>query len=100
MKLQRALNAVVIVLLLYVQQAAFAHALTHLGKVAPSSEQLAHSKACGQCVGFEKISGMAPASVPALDAPALGFCPAAYQPHHFTARAVALFRSRAPPALL
>jgi hypothetical protein len=36
------------------------------GKEPPAKEQLAHSKLCGKCVSFEKISGVAPASVPVL----------------------------------
>src|SRR5207342_943775 len=64
MKLHRALTSLLILLLLFAQQAAFAHAISHLVKEPPAKEQLAHSKLCDKCVSFEKISGVAPAGVP------------------------------------
>ena len=40
MKLHRVLNGLLILLLLLAQQAAYAHAITHLAKEPPAKEQL------------------------------------------------------------
>ena len=97
MKLHRALNSLLILLLLFAQQAAFAHAISHLGKEPPAKEQLAHSKLCDKCVSFEKISGVAPASVPALVSLDLVFAQPPHVDYVFSPRTVAAFHSRAPP---
>jgi len=97
MKLQRLLNSLLILLLLFAQQAAYAHAITHLGKEPPAKEQLAHSKLCDKCVSFEKISGVAPTSVPILVSLDLLFAQPPQPDYVFSPRAVAAFRSRAPP---
>jgi hypothetical protein len=99
MKLHRALNALLILLLLYAQQAAYAHAISHLGREAPAKEQLAHSKLCGKCLGFEKIAGMAPASVPVLAELELQFSRQLQPVYGFAARTTTAFHSRAPPNL-
>jgi hypothetical protein len=100
MKSPRILHALLILLLLYAQQAAYAHAISHLGKNAPANEQLAHSKLCDKCVGFEKIAGMAPASVPVLAGLELHFARQPQPVYGFTARTIAAFHSRAPPYFL
>jgi hypothetical protein len=100
MQLNRALNALLILLLLFAQQAAYAHAISHLGKEPPAKEQLAHSKLCGKCVSFEKISGVAPASVPVLVSLELFFAQPLHVDYVFSPRTVAAFHSRAPPFFL
>ncbi len=100
MKLHRALTSLLILLLLFAQQAAYAHAISHLGKEPPAKEQLAHSKLCGKCVSFEKISGVAPASVPALLALELLSARPLHVHYVFSPRTVTAFRSRAPPVFL
>lgn len=100
MKLPRALTGLLILLLLFAQQAAYAHAITHLGKEPPAKERLAHSKLCDKCVSFEKISGVAPASVPLLVSLDLFFAQPPWMDHGFSPRAVAAFHSRAPPPFL
>ena len=100
MKLHRVLTSVLILLLLFAQQAAYAHAISHLGKEAPAKEQLAHSKLCDKCVGFEKISGVAPASVPALLSLDLLFAQPRQVDYGFSPSRVAAFHSRAPPFFL
>ncbi len=97
MRLPRALTSLLILLLLFAQQAAFAHAISHLGKEAPAKEQLAHSKLCGKCVSFEKISGVAPASVSAMLSLELLFAQPQHADYGFSPRVVAAFHSRAPP---
>lgn len=97
MKRHRFLNGMLILLLLFAQQAAYAHAVSHLGKEPPAKERLAHSKLCDKCVSFEKLSGIAPASVPVLVSREVSFVrplPAGYS---FLPHAVAAFHSRAPP---
>ncbi len=101
MKLQRALNnALLVLLLLFAQQAAYAHAISHLGKEAPAKEQLAHSKLCDKCVSFEKISGVAPTSVPVLVSLEFSFTPPPQVDYDYSPRTVAAFHSRAPPYFL
>ena len=100
MKLHRVLTSLLILLLLFAQQAAYAHAISHLGKEPPAKEQLAHSKLCGKCVSFEKISGVAPASVPALVSLEPLFAQTLHVDYGFSPRTVAAFHSRAPPVFL
>jgi len=99
MKFHRALNGLLILLLLYAQQAAYAHAISHLGREAPVNEQLAHSKLCDKCLSFEKIAGMGPASVPVLAGLELQFFRQSQPVYGFTARTTTAFHSRAPPSL-
>ena len=100
MKLHRVLTGLLILLLLFAQQAAFAHAISHLGKEVPAKEQLVHSKLCDKCVSFEKISGVAPTSVPVLVSLDLVFAQPLYVDYAFSPRTVAAFHSRAPPFFL
>jgi len=100
MKLHRVLNGLLILLLLFAQQAAYAHAITHLGRELPGKEQLAHSKLCDKCVSFEKISGVAPACVPVLVSLDLTFAQPLHADYVFSPRTVAAFHSRAPPVFL
>jgi hypothetical protein len=97
MKQHRILNSLLILLLLFAQQAAYAHAISHLGKEPPANEQLAHSKLCDKCVSFEKISGVAPTSVPILVSLNLVFTQPLHEAYIFSPRTVAAFHSRAPP---
>ena len=100
MKLHRALIKALILLLLFAQHAAFAHAISHLGKEPPAKEQLAHSKLCDKCVSFEKISGVAPTSPPPLLALRLVFTPPSQTSYAFAPRTVVVFHGRGPPSLL
>jgi len=100
MKLNRAFNALLILLLLFAQQAAYAHAISHLGKEPPAKERLAHSKLCDKCVSFEKVSGVAPASVPVLVSLNLAFAQPLSVDYAFSPLTVAAFHSRAPPFFL
>lgn len=100
MKLIRALNALLILLLLFAQQAAYAHAISHLGKEPPAKEQLAHSKLCDKCASFEKISGVAPTSVPVLVSLDLVFAQPLHADYVFSPLTVVAFHSRAPPFTL
>jgi hypothetical protein len=100
MKPHRTIIGLLILLLLFAQQAAYAHAISHLGKDAPAKEQLAHSKLCDKCVSFEKISGIAPTSVPVLVSLDLAFVQALQAKYVFCPRTTAVFHSRAPPHFL
>jgi hypothetical protein len=100
MKLHRVLTSLLILLLLFAQQAAYAHAISHLGKEAPANERLAHSKLCDKCVGFEKISGVAPTSLPTLVSLDILFAQPLQADYTFCPRSVAAFHSRAPPFFL
>src|SRR5260221_2330193 len=100
MKLHRVLYSLLILLLLFAQQAAYAHAISHLSKEPPAKEQLAHSKLCDKCVSFEKISGVAPANVPALLSLELLFAQLLHVDYVFSPHTVAAFHSRAPPVFL
>jgi hypothetical protein len=97
MKLQRILLALLTSLLLFAQQAAYAHAVSHLGKEPPPKEQLGHAQLCGKCVSFEKLSSAAPAgAAPPLLLPVV-FAQPAEQELFFRPVTVAAFNSRAPP---
>lgn len=100
MKLHRVLTSLLILLLLFAQQAAYAHAISHLGKDAPAKEQLAHSKLCDKCVSFEKISGVAPGSACAVLPLEFAFAQPLQADYAFSPRTVAAFHSRAPPVFL
>ena len=100
MKLYRVLAGLLILLLLFAQQAAYAHAVSHLGKEAPAKDQLAHLKLCDKCVSFEKISGVAPASTVAIFLPGSVFTQPLQADYVFSPRTVVAFHSRAPPVFL
>ena len=100
MKLQRSLLAVLTFLLLFAQQAAYAHAVSHLGKESPPKEQLGHAQLCGKCISFEKLSAAAPAPFIALFSPTLVFAQPGAVEWSYRPVGVAAFHSRAPPALL
>jgi hypothetical protein len=97
MKRHRILDGLLILLLLFAQQAAYAHAISHLGKEPPAKEQLAHGKLCDKCVSFEKVSGIAPAGVPVLVSLDVHFVQPLPARHSFRPHTVAAFHSRAPP---
>jgi hypothetical protein len=100
MKPYRVLTSVLIALLLFAQQGAYAHAISHLGKEPPAKEKLAHSKLCEKCVGFEKIAGVAPASLSAPILTDLLFAQPLQTDYVFKPRRIAAFHSRAPPIFL
>lgn len=100
MKLQRFLLALLTSLLLFAQQAAYAHAVSHLGKELAPKEQLGHAQLCGKCISFEKLSSAAPASVAPLLSLSLVFAQPAELRQSFRPVTVVAFNSRAPPVLL
>jgi len=100
MKLPRVLTSLLILLLLFAQQAAYAHAVSHLGKEPPPQEQLAHAKLCGKCVSFDKLSAAAPAPIAGPVTLVLSFAQPAEAESCFHPLAVVAFHSRAPPVLL
>lgn len=99
MKLQRILLALLTFLLLFAQQAGYAHAVSHLGKEPPPKEQLGHAQLCGKCVSFEKLSAAAPANVAPLLSLSVVFAQPADQDVFFRPVTVVAFNSRAPPVL-
>jgi hypothetical protein len=100
MKPQRLFLALLAALLLFAQQAAYAHAISHLGGgEPPPKEQLGHAQLCGKCVSFEKLSAAAPASVVAPLALTLHFAQPVEIVRVYLPATVAAFQSRAPPVL-
>lgn len=99
MKLQRFLLALLTCLLLFAQQAAYAHAVSHLGKEFPPKEQLGHAQLCGKCASFEKLSSAAPANVVPLLTPSVVFAQPTEPEQFFRAVMVVAFNSRAPPVI-
>ncbi len=99
MKLQRFLLALLTFLLLFAQQAAFAHAVSHLGKEPPPKEQLGHAQLCGKCISFDKLSAAAPSSTTALFSPTVAFAQPGVVEWSYRPVRVAAFHSRAPPVL-
>lgn len=100
MKLQRLLLALLTFLLLFAQQAAYAHGVSHLGKEPSPKEQLGHAQLCGKCVSFEKLSAAAPANVTALLSSSVVFAQPGAVEWSYRPVTVAAFNSRAPPVFL
>ena len=100
MKLQRLLFGLLTALLLFAQQGALVHAVSHLDKQVPAKEQLGHNQLCGKCVSFEKLSAAAPFTLAAAPAVTCFFAQPDARAESFRAVAVAAFNSRAPPVLL
>jgi hypothetical protein len=99
MKPQRLFLVLLAALLLFAQQAAYAHAVSHLGGEPPAKEQLGHAQLCGKCVSFEKLSSAAPAGVAALVSLTLHYAQPIEVVRAFRPATVAAFHSRAPPVL-
>ena len=99
---RRALAFVLALLLVLVQQAGFAHALTHVGNPASQNSSRTDSphpatKVCTECVAFATLDSAAvpaPAHSPIIVPAAT---PVASTFRHFTPEFVTHFRSRAPP---
>lgn len=99
MKPQRLFVALVAALLLFAQQAAYAHAVSHLGGEPPTKDQLGHAQLCGKCVGFDKLSAAAPVGVAPLVSLTLHFAQPVQVERSFRPVTVVAFNSRAPPVL-
>lgn len=99
MILRKTFLALLTAALLFAQHAAFAHVVSHAGETVPAKEQLAHSKLCGKCVSFEKLTGALPVAAPALPALDVAHARPADRAHHHDPRTVVGFHSRAPPVL-
>ncbi|MET0718474.1 MAG: hypothetical protein ABWY34_08730 [Pseudoxanthomonas sp.] len=99
MKPQRLFLALLAALLLFAQQAAYAHAVSHIGGEPPAKDQLGHAQLCGKCVSFEKLSSAAPVGVAALVSITLHFAQPVEVERAFLPLTVAAFQSRAPPVL-
>lgn len=99
MKPQRLFLALLAALLLFAQQAAYAHTVSHLGGEPPAKEQLGHAQLCGKCVSFEKLSAAAPIGVVALVTVTLQFAQPVEIVRAYRPATVAAFQSRAPPVL-
>jgi hypothetical protein len=100
MKPQRLFLALLAALLLFAQQAAYAHAVSHLaGGEPPPKEQLGHAQLCGKCISFEKLSAAAPTSLAAPVSLPLHFAQPVDVVRVFRPATVAAFQSRAPPVL-
>ena len=99
---RRLLSLVMALLLVVVQQAGFAHALTHLASPSPqnsSRNDTPHpaAKVCTECVAFAQIDSALPPA-PAHGAgvvPPAAFVASAFRP--FFPEFAAHFQSRAPP---
>ena len=100
MKPQRLFLALLAALLLFAQQVAYAHTVSHLGGEPPAKEQLGHAQLCGKCVSFEKLSSAAPAGVATVFSLALDCAPPASDALPHRPRTVVPFHSRAPPVFL
>ncbi len=99
-KPHRALNALLILLLLFAQQAAYAHAISHLAKDTPAQERLVHLKLCDKCASFEKLSGLAPGFSSGLPDPAIFHSRPACEAAGFQPVLIAAYNSRGPPSFL
>lgn len=100
MSFRRHFGLLLTLLLLCAQQAAFAHAISHVTNEVPVKEQLAHAKLCGKCVGFEKLAHAASNGAAVLLQLQLSYTRPAGAEYDFSARTVVGFLSRAPPVFL
>jgi len=97
---RRTLVQLLLLILLVTQQAAYAHAVTHLAKSGADKELPNRNKACDSCASFDKLSGAAPLSLPAffvLDKPLVELIVRSIV---FKSYARFFFQSRGPPQLL
>ncbi|MDD5404784.1 MAG: hypothetical protein PHZ14_09660 [Sulfuricella sp.] len=89
--------------LLFAQQGAVVHALSHLAGPQPSHSQqdkhLPHSPACEKCVAYAGIGSAVAATGLSLPTPALAGAHFQREPGGRLAQAVCHYHSRAPPSL-
>lgn len=100
MILRRAHFVLLTLLLLFAQQAALGHAVSHIGKQPPSKELLVHSNLCDHCASFAKVLYAAPGNGTALLQLDLAFAQPAAADYVLEPRTVAAYHSRAPPSSL
>ena len=83
------------------QQLALLHGLAHaVEKVAQKQDQKPLTAPCDQCALLASLSGAPGPGIPAVDIADGAVALAPFTPDAAPARFVAVFRSRAPPALL
>ncbi|MDD5240988.1 MAG: hypothetical protein PHG47_04590 [Sulfuricella sp.] len=89
--------------LLFAQQGAAVHALSHLADGVPAESQQdkhqSHSPACDKCVAYAGIGSAAPSSPPLFAASETTFILAAVLSLLFFSASRFSYRSRAPPRL-
>ncbi len=87
--------------LLFAQQGAVLHALSHLADSVPSQSQqekhLPHSPACDKCVAYAGIGGATPSSPPVFTTPETTIILAAVLLLLFFSAPQRTYLSRAPP---
>ncbi|MBA2352858.1 MAG: hypothetical protein H0V78_14055 [Burkholderiales bacterium] len=100
MKTSRPLLALLVLLLLFAQQGAAAHGISHVADAAQQEQQLPYDQFCDQCSAYAQLPG-APQSGPAIalvaDIGAIFVTPAA---RFYTPLVALAFSSRAPPSVL
>jgi hypothetical protein len=98
---RRLLHLAIAFALLFAQQGAALHALSHLADGATThSEQekhLPHAPVCDKCVAYAAMGSAATSSPPALDGQKAVGALAAIIPVPFFTSALQAYRSRAPP---
>lgn len=89
--------------LLFAQQGAARHALSHLAEAHPQSQQgkhLPHSSACDKCVVYADIGGVVAASEHLVPPSLIAVAPLEPSRATFLAQLLSNYRSRAPPSLV
>jgi len=105
MNLRSLLYAWCTVVLLFAQQDAYRHALTHLetpaaaGKFAEGGKGLAHGKTCDKCIVFAGIDSTAVASQPILEIQRGPIESSPAPAAAFHSEVASHYLSRAPPSL-
>lgn len=89
-------------LLLFAQQGAAVHAISHLPSSSQSQpdKQLPHSQACDKCVVYAGLSGAVAATPQIIPVLPLHLLAAAVFVVFFVSRIRRVYSSRAPPALV
>ena len=104
MKFQRIFaNTFFAVSLLFAQQGALAHGVSHfLSDEAPLQQDnpLPHSKVCDKCIAYAGISGALHSDIPIILLDGVGAGLSASVAHSFLSLFFLAFSSRAPPVFL
>jgi hypothetical protein len=100
-KLRPILFAWLAFFLLFAQQGAATHALSHLTEHRPAQQekQLPHSPACDKCVVYAGVGAGAASATATFELPSAGVEPGLLPAPAFRSETPSHYRSRAPPVL-
>jgi hypothetical protein len=86
-----------VLLLLFAQHAAYAHAISHLSDAPPTKGQPDKLNPCNDCASFEKVDGTLPSTDALFVSLDVLFARSPHAKYIFSPRTVVAFNTRAPP---